>query len=87
MKSSTIFESILKTIPKTTKDYVDTSFDISNKIYNALKEKNIDIMQFCKECNINRKKFNKWISGTYNFTIYEIIKIENVLDIKLIKLL
>tara|TARA_R110000868_G_C10941816_1_gene767143 strand:+ start:1123 stop:1491 length:369 start_codon:yes stop_codon:yes gene_type:complete len=58
---------------------------IANKIARILKEKGIGKSEFAKKMGKNSpSEVSKWLSGTHNFTVKTIAKIEHTLGVDLI---
>lgn len=67
---------------KITKDidiYIEHSFDIVDRIYQILKDQNRDQKYLAKALGKSESEISKWMTGTHNFTIKTISKIEAVL--------
>ena len=62
--------------------YIDLSFDISDKIYEATK--GMETLEISTKLGVPCEDVLNMLSGTYNFTIYQIAMIETKLNIKLI---
>lgn len=75
MKSETFFTEQSKGYASR---FVDLSMDIAAKI------SEYDLNQFCRMVGEDRGTVISWRSGIYNFTLLEIAKIEQSLNIKLL---
>ena len=67
------------------KRFIDVNLDISDQISYFMERYKMTPTTFCKKLNINNKTFNKWLSGTHDFKISELTKIEAVFNDDLIK--
>ena len=52
-------------------------------IYNSLCDKNISLKTFADDMNISTSEVTKWLSGHYDFTLKELIRVEIYLNIEL----
>lgn len=68
-----------KKISKDIDLFVKHSFDIVDRIHYILKEKNMEQKDLAKLLGKSESEISKWMTGTHNFTINTISKIENVL--------
>jgi transcriptional regulator with XRE-family HTH domain len=76
---SEIFAELLNKTPKETKLFVRISFDIADQILTFLREEGIDQKEFAKRLKKKESEVSRWLSGTHNFTVRTLAKIENVL--------
>lgn len=79
-KRNAIFDRILNNIPKEDKIRYDLSFQISERIYEILKEKKMTQKEFAQLMHKSEPEISKWLTGGHNFTMKTISKIEAVLD-------
>lgn len=79
-KRNAIFDRILNNIPKEDKIRYDLSFQISERIYEILKEKKMTQKEFAQLMHKSEPEISKWLTGGHNFTMKTICKIEAVLD-------
>lgn len=63
---------------------VKHNLSISTKIARVLNEKNINKGEFAEMLGKSPSEVSKWLSGTHNFTIKTIAKIESILDEEII---
>lgn len=73
--------------PKDIDRFVDLSMCISEKLNKAMEERNLTPLPFSGIVGEPYETVKQWLSGTHNFTLRQIAKIEAVLDIQLIKVL
>ena len=78
-----LFFELLDKIPEATKRLINLSVDISNKVVDAMREKELDIKQLAEMTG--KKNVSSWLTGGYNYTLSDIIILEIALDIKLIE--
>lgn len=69
------FSFFEKTNPNLDK-YVDRSFEISDRINQILKDKNITQKVLSEKLNKKESEISKWLTGVHNFTIKTISKLE-----------
>lgn len=84
MKKNSLLNEIRKSRSKSTGKFVKRSFEIVDRIYDILEQQNIDQKQLATALGKHESEVSKWLSGTHNFTIKTISKIESVLDCKII---
>lgn len=65
--------------------FVNKSVEISDRIEEILKKKNISQREFADKLGKSESEISKWLSGTHNFTIKSITKIEAVLKDEIVK--
>jgi len=86
MKRNKLLETRRKEIPKEIADFVNKSFDIVDRIHEILEAKGLEQKDLAKLLGKNESEISKWMTGTHNFTIKTITKIENVLDASILKI-
>ena len=59
--------------------YVEKSFQIVDRIYQILEEKEIDQKALAKALGKSESEISKWMTGTHNFTLKSLAKIESAL--------
>lgn len=79
---SQIFESIQ--ICEEVKLFIDHSFAIANQIYSAIDSKALSLFEFSQLVGKSEEEVSFWTSGTYDFKISELAKIESVLEVNII---
>ncbi len=72
-------EARRKKISKDVELFVERSFDIVDRIHFILKDKGMEQKDLAKALGKTESEISKWMSGTHNFTIKTISKIESVL--------
>lgn len=65
-------------------NFVSCSMGIAATIDDILKEKNISKEDFAQSLEVTPSEVKKWLSGTFNFDLRLIGKIENVLQEKIL---
>lgn len=68
-----------KRISKDIDIYVDRSFQIVDRIYQILSEQGKDQKSLAKALGKSESEISKWMTGTHNFTLKSLSKIEAVL--------
>ncbi|BDX38457.1 hypothetical protein CYCD_18120 [Tenuifilaceae bacterium CYCD] len=66
--------------------YVNHSFDIVDRIHEILLKQGKEQKDLAQLLNKSESEISKWMSGTHNFTIKTIAKIESVLGESIIQL-
>jgi len=87
MKKNKRFEEIRKSTPKEIDLYLTRSFDIVDRIYEILQLKNLDQKDLALLLGKKESEISKWMSGTHNFTLKTLAKIEGVLGAPIIKVI
>lgn len=75
-----ILDEILADIPKGIQKEVDLFYAISVRITEILKRKGWSQADLAKAMGKQEAEISKWLSGSHNFTIATIARIETVLD-------
>ena len=65
-----------KRIPKDIDIYVERSFQIVDRIYQILSEQGKDQKTLAKALGKSESEISKWMTGTHNFTLKSLAKIE-----------
>ena len=68
-----------KRISKDIDIYVDRSFQIVDRIYQILSEQGKDQKALAKALGKSESEISKWMTGTHNFTLKSLSKIEAIL--------
>ena len=84
MKKNPSLEKRRKSVPHAIDIYVAKSFDIVDRIHEVLKAKNLDQKDLALLLNKNESEISKWMSGTHNFTLKTISRIESALETPII---
>lgn len=87
MKKNKRFEEIRKSTPKEIDLYLTRSFDIVDRIYEILQLKKLDQKDLALLLGKTESEISKWMSGTHNFTLKTLAKIEEVLGAPIIKVI
>jgi len=64
--------------------FVDRSFDISDRIQEILKTKGITQRKLAELLGKKESEVSKWLSGTHNFTLKTLMKLEVILQADII---
>lgn len=75
-----ILDEILAGIPKGIQKEVDMLFAVSTRIGEILRRKGWSQADLAKAMGKQEAEISKWLSGSHNFTIATIAKIETVLE-------
>jgi transcriptional regulator with XRE-family HTH domain len=87
MKKNPRFEELRRSIPKEIDIFVDRSFDIVDRIHEILKLKNLSQKDLADLLDKKESEVSKWMTGTHNFTLKTIVKIEDVLGYPILKVI
>ena len=60
-----------------------TRMCLAIKIYDTIKDKHIDIDDFCKHMKISREECDDWLAGQTDLSVNTLVEIEDYLKIKL----
>lgn len=74
------FDRIAERSPKDSKIFVSKSLDIVERIHAILEKKQMSQTDLANALSKSPSEINKWLSGTHNFTLKSIAKLEMVLD-------
>lgn len=86
MKKNRILDKIRKYRCKHVDIFVDYTFDLSNRIQFLLDKNSMDQKDLAKALGKNESEISKWLSGSHNFTLKTIARIEDVLGDKLLEI-
>lgn len=86
MKKNRILDKIRKYRSKYVEIFVDYTFDLSNRIQFLLDKNSMDQKDLAKALGKNESEISKWMSGSHNFTLKTIARIEDVLGDKLLEI-
>ncbi|MBN2612135.1 MAG: helix-turn-helix transcriptional regulator [Bacteroidales bacterium] len=73
-----------KRIPQSVETYVKRSFDIVDRIHEILISQGKDQKELAKALGKKESEISKWMTGTHNFTLKTLAKIEEVLGEQII---
>jgi transcriptional regulator with XRE-family HTH domain len=85
MKKNPRLEERRKLIPSEIDLFINRSFEIVDRIHEILSSKNLDQKDLANLLGKQESEISKWMSGTHNFTIKTITRIEKVLGTSIIK--
>lgn len=85
MKKNRVLDKIRKYRSKYVDIFVDYTFDLSNRIQFLLDQKSMDQKDLAKALGKNESEISKWLSGSHNFTLKTVARIEDVLGDKLLE--
>ncbi len=85
MKKNPRLEERRKLIPTEIDLFVTRSFDIVDRIHEILTFKQLDQKDLAALLGKRESEISKWMSGTHNFTIKTIARIEKVLGSSIVK--
>lgn len=84
-KINPIMQAIRETTPPEVNRLVDLSFQISNRVYELLEQKNMSQKDLAKRLGKTETEVSRWLSGTHNLTLATIAKLSVALDDDIIK--
>lgn len=87
MNANQLFNDCVKNIPSNLNGKLEMSLHISDKIDLYLKQNNMNQKDLAEKLNKRPSEISKWLSGTYNFTIYTLYDIAKILNVEVIDLL
>lgn len=79
-KTNPIMQAIRETTPPEVKRQVDLSFQISNRVYELLEQKNMSQKDLAKRLGKTETEVSRWLGGTHNLTLATIAKLSVALD-------
>ena len=86
-KTSDLFNECVASTPQDVKQRVDWSFQIADKIADALKERGMTQKEFAHQIGRSEAEVCRWVGGTHNFTLATLAKISATLDMPLISVM
>lgn len=87
MKKNSRLEERRESIPQEIDIFVSRSFDIVDRINEILQTKNLDQKDLALLLEKQESEISKWMTGTHNFTLKTIARIEKVLGSSIIKVI
>lgn len=84
MKRNSLLDRIRKVRAKYIDIFIDNSYDLSARIQYLMDVRGFDQKELAKRLNKNESEISKWMSGSHNYTIKTLAKIEDVLGNKLL---
>lgn len=87
MKKNHRLQERRKSISREIDLFVNRSFDIVDRIHEILRTKNLDQKDLASLLGKQESEISKWMSGTHNFTLKTITRIEDVLGVSIIKVI
>lgn len=64
--------------------FIDNSYDISKRVHDIMNDKEIDQKSLALLLDKRESEISKWMSGSHNFTLKTLAKLEEALDEKII---
>jgi len=86
MKKNKILNKIRKYRSKYVDIFVDYTFDLSNRIQFLMDQNSMEQKDLAKALGKNESEISKWMSGSHNFTLKTVARIEEVLGDKLLEI-
>ena len=87
MKKNPRFEERRRSIPNEIDIFVTRSFDIVDRIHEVLSMKNLSQKDLAVLLDKKESEVSKWMSGTHNFTLKTLVRIEDILGFPIIKVI
>tara|TARA_R110002012_G_scaffold55398_4_gene141459 strand:- start:122974 stop:123390 length:417 start_codon:yes stop_codon:yes gene_type:complete len=82
-KRSKVLDKIRKIRNRYIDIFIDNSFDLSDRIQHLMELNDMDQKDLAQKLNKKESEISKWMSGSHNFTLKTLAKIEDVLGDKL----
>ncbi len=82
--TSGILANLLDKISDEQQHVVDRKMMIAQKIYLVMQQKNISKKQLAEMLEVQPSVVTKWLSGTHNFTLETLARIEHTLGVDLL---
>ena len=79
MKNKALFEDIIGQTPADVTKFVDKSMDVADQIVAILKAKGWSQKKLADALGKKESEVSKWLTGTHNFTLRSITKMEAIL--------
>lgn len=86
MKRNKILDKIRKYRSRYVDIFVDYTFDLSKRIQFLLDQNSMGQKDLAKALGKNESEISKWLSGSHNFTLKTVARIEGVLGGKLLEI-
>ncbi len=77
---SKLFDKAISQVSEDSKRFVDNTIDIVDQIDDYLSIKNMTRRELAEKLDKKESEISKWMSGTHNFTLRSISKIEAALN-------
>ncbi|MFW5658440.1 MAG: helix-turn-helix domain-containing protein [Bacteroidota bacterium] len=81
------FEDEVASIPKARYNFIAHSMAVAAAIDDVLQAREMTQKDFAKLMGKQESEISKWLSGTHNFTLRTIAKIEGALELDVLKIL
>jgi transcriptional regulator with XRE-family HTH domain len=81
---SKLFDKVLAKVSDETKRFVDNSIEIADQIHSILESQNKSQKDLADLMGKSESEISKWLTGTHNFTLKSLSKIEVVLNEKIV---
>ncbi len=78
------FQEYLDSVPNNVKNYVRLSSDISTFINSILRRNKLSQRDLSNSLGKNESEVSKWLSGSHNFTLKSLAKIEDILEERIV---
>ena len=77
---SKLFDKAISQVSEDTKRFVDNTIDVVDQIDDYLSIKNMTRRELAEKLDKKESEISKWMTGTHNFTLRSISKIEAALN-------
>jgi ribosome-binding protein aMBF1 (putative translation factor) len=81
---SEVLDGLLTKITPEEQKMTDKRMQLAERIFNAMKAKNISKLELARKMGKHASVITKWLSGTHNFTADTLFEIGDILGIQLI---
>lgn len=81
---SKLFDYAVSQVPDEVKRFIDNSLEIADEIHSILERQGRTQRDLANLLGKNESEVSKWLTGTHNFTLKSLSKIESVLNEKIV---
>ncbi len=78
--ASTLFKKLLERVPKETEEEVYRSMALAIRMDKLMRKQGISQIELAQMMNEHEDKISNWLSGTYNFTTTDLVKVQSFFD-------
>ena len=86
MITNNLFRECLSQIPQQVRREFDFIFSVTDKIVSVMEKKGVSVADLAAKLHKSESEISKWLTGRYNFTLKELMKISEVLGEPLIEI-
>ena len=78
--ASALFKKLLERVPKETEEEVHRSMTLAIRMHKLMRKQGISQIELSQMMNEREDKISHWLSGTYSFTTYDLVKVQTFFD-------